>query len=168
MFTRILLALALSLVCPAVRAAGPEPTEASVKQLLGVMHLDKSLDSITAQIYRVMQNAAQQAAGGESLPATAQQSVERCRADVKASIKDDLTWNKMEPTYVQIYQEAFTQAEVNAMIAFYKTPIGQSIVTKLPVAMQKAQNQTMQAMSPTMQRIRQMQQEVAAAVKSSH
>jgi hypothetical protein len=170
MFMRISLALVLlTLVssAPAVRAAEPKPSEASVKQLIGVMQLRKSLDSLAAQMNKIMGTAAEQAAQGKPLSDNAKASLERCRADLHTLIRDNLSWAKMEPVYIGIYQSTFTQAEVDAMVAFYKTPLGQSVVSKLPVAMQKAQNETMQIMQPMMQRIKQMQQEVAAAMPSS-
>jgi uncharacterized protein len=165
-FTRIFLALLLILVSAAVWAADTEPTEASVRQLLEIMQLHKSLDSIAAQMDKMMEIAAAQAAQGGSLPPSGQKSIERCRADLHEVIRDDFSWDKMESIYVQIYQKTFTQREVDAMIAFYKTPMGQSIVAKLSVAMRDSQEQTMQRMSPMTQRIQEMQQEIAAAVQS--
>jgi uncharacterized protein len=166
MLTRISFALILILAAPAIRAADPEPTEASVKQLLEVMKLHSSLDSIAAQMDQIMKNVVEQASLGKPLTSNAQKSVERCRADVHTFIRDELSWDKLEPVYIQIYQNTFTQNEVNAMIAFYKTPVGQSVVSKLGVAMQKSQNATMQTMRPMMQRIQQMKQEVAGEMQT--
>jgi hypothetical protein len=170
MVTRILLVLVLFTLAspaPALRAAGSAPSEASVKQLIGIMQLRKSLDSLVAQLNKIMETAAEQAAQGKALSDNAKASLDRCRTDVHTLIRDDLAWAKMESVYVQIYQSTFTQDEIDAMIGFYKTPVGQSVVSKLPVAMQKAQNETMQIMQPMMQRIKQMQQEVAAATQPS-
>jgi uncharacterized protein len=167
MHTRIFFVLLLTLALPALQAAEPEPTDASVKQLLEVMQLHKSLNSISAQMDQIMEHAADQAAQGQPLTSNAKQSMERCRSDLHVLIRDDLSWEKMEPNYVEVYKKTFTQTEVNAMIAFYKTPIGQSVVTKLPMAMETSQKETMQTMRPMMERIRQMQQEVAGAMQPS-
>ncbi len=172
MFTRIFLGLLLITLAfssaPAVRAAGSEPSEASVKQLIGIMQLHKSLDSLVAQMNKIMETAAEQASQGQPLSTVAKASLDRCRTDVHTLIRHDVSWEKMEPVYIKIYQNTFNQSEVDAMIAFYKTPVGQNVVTKLPVAMQNAQNETMQTMRPMMERIKQMQQEVAAAAQGSH
>jgi uncharacterized protein len=167
MFKRISLVLFLITASSPLWAADPEPSDASIKELLNVMQLHKSLDSISAQLDQIMQHAADQAAQGEPLSATAKQSVERCRADLHVLIRDNLSWEKMEPDYIEIYKKTFTQKEVNAMIAFYKTPLGQSVVTKLPTAMENSQKETMQTMRPMMERIQQMQQEVAVAMQPS-
>jgi hypothetical protein len=83
------------------------------------------------------------------------------------TIRDDLSWDKMEPVYVEIYQNTFTQNEINALIAFYKTPLGKSIVVKLPEAMKTAELQTLQTVNQMMNRIREMQREVAEDVQSA-
>ncbi len=39
---------------------------------------------------------------------------------------------------VPIYEKHFSDEEIDAMLAFYRTPVGQSVVTKLPVIMQES------------------------------
>lgn len=167
MFTKILIALALLYIPSAVWAAGPEPSEDSVMALLEIMNMHKSLNLIGAQMDSIMQQAVDEAAQGHPLSSVAQNSADRCRADLHVAIREDLSWDKMMPIYVAIYQKAFTQEEINALTAFYKTPLGQKIVVKLPEAMKNAEEQTMEAMRPMMQRIREMQQEIAQEVKSA-
>jgi hypothetical protein len=167
MVTRMFLSLVFVFIAPAVWAAGSEPSDASVKQLLEIMQMHKSLNMIGAQMDNMMQKAAEQAANGHPLSSNAKQSVARCRDDLHVTIRDDLSWDKMEPVYVEIYQNTFTQNEINALIAFYKTPLGKSIVVKLPEAMKTAELQTLQTVNQMMNRIREMQREVAEDVQSA-
>jgi hypothetical protein len=103
---------------------------------------------------------------GQSVPPGAQAVFDKCRADVVTVLKEQFTWDKLEPMYQRIYQKSFSQDEVNGMIAFYKTPAGQSVVSKMPLVMQNTMGETMKMMGPMMQRIQAMQQEVAAKVRS--
>lgn len=83
-----------------------------------------------------------------------------------AALKEMLDWNKLEPLYVRVYQKSFTQSEVDGMIAFYKTPAGQAVISKMPAVMQNTMNEMQQMMGPMMQRLQKMQQEVVAEMKA--
>ena len=48
-----------------------------------------------------------------------------------------LTWEKLEGRVVAMYVEAFTEAEIRELIAFYKTPTGQKMVKTGPELMTK-------------------------------
>lgn len=49
-----------------------------------------------------------------------------------------LTWSDLEPAMVKIYQDNFTQEDINGLIAFYKTPPGKTTIEKMPVVMQQS------------------------------
>lgn len=48
-----------------------------------------------------------------------------------------MRWDALKPQLVAIYTEAFTEAELREITAFYKTPAGQKAVTVMPELMQK-------------------------------
>ena len=48
-----------------------------------------------------------------------------------------LGWAYVKPGVIQLYGEAFTEPELRELIAFYKTPLGQKTVTKMPELFQK-------------------------------
>jgi hypothetical protein len=39
-------------------------------------------------------------------------------------------WNKLEPAYEQIYVDLYTEQELDGILAFYKSPIGQALLSK--------------------------------------
>jgi len=52
-------------------------------------------------------------------------------------LQEQLSWESLEAEYVKIYMAAFTQREIEDMVAFYRTPTGQKAVEKLPELMQE-------------------------------
>jgi uncharacterized protein len=171
MFTRNLFVftLCVSLVHAAdtpSAAPAPVPTEASIKQLLEVAQAHKLIDSVMAQMDNLLQQTIAQATKGQQIPAKVQKDIDQRRAEVLAMMKDLLDWKKLEPMYVRIYQKTFSQQEVDGMIAFYKTPAGQAVMSKMPVAMQNTIDEMQQMMGPVMQRMQQVQQDVVAEMKA--
>jgi hypothetical protein len=174
MFKRILLLLALTGAVahgaenplPGSNTTGNSPSEASIKQLLEVAQAHKLIDSVMAQMDLLMKQTIQQATEGRDVPPKVQKDIDKRQAEVVGLMKELLDWNKLEPLYVRIYQKTFTQQEVDGMTAFYKTPAGQAVISKMPAAMQNTMNEMQQIMTPVMQKMQRMQQDVVAEMKA--
>ena len=174
MFKRILALVALCAftaygadnTSPSQSPAGNPPSEASVKQLLQLAQAQKLIDSVMAQMDELMKQTLHQATQGQETPPKVQKEIDRQQAEVAALMKELLDWKKLEPMYVRIYQKTFSQQEVDGMIAFYQTPTGQAVVSKMPAAMQNTMNEIQQMMGPVVQKMQRMQQDIAAAIKA--
>jgi hypothetical protein len=65
-----------------------------------------------------------------------------------------MSWEVLKPQMVAIYTDAFTEAELREVNAFYNTPTGQKAITVLPGLMQKGMaigQKTMQEHLPELQ-----------------
>jgi hypothetical protein len=144
------------------------PTDASIKQLLEVAQSHRLVDSVMLQMESLMQQTIAQATKGQSIPAKVQKDIDRRRDEVVTLMKELLDWQKLEPLYVRIYQKTFTQQEVDGMIAFYKTPAGQAVIAKMPIAMQTTIDEMQGLMGPAMQKLQQMQQDIVAELKAEN
>jgi hypothetical protein len=91
-------------------------------------------------------------------PITPEQKAEMIRITTKITgiFQEELTWEKLEPMYVEIYQRSFTQQELDGAIAFYKTPSGQAIVRKLPVVVQNTMVAMQSRVGPLMEKVNKM------------
>ena len=47
-------------------------------------------------------------------------------------IADRMSWEKLKPKFAAIYDETFSKQELSDIVAFYKTPSGQSLLQKMP------------------------------------
>ena len=147
-------------------AAENQPSDASVKQLLEVTRVHAMLDTMMAQIDSLMKQAMQQATQGQPVSPGVQSEIDKARAETMSMVKEFLTWDKLEPMYVRVYQKSFSQREIENLIAMYQTPAGQTLLTKMPLVMQNTMAEMQQVMQPIMQRIQRTQQEVSAKVQS--
>jgi hypothetical protein len=59
---------------------------------------------------------------------------------VQGVTNDEVGWDKLRPVLVQAYADAFTDADLDGIIAFYKTPAGQALVAKTPDLSGKTMN----------------------------
>jgi len=146
---------ACSLLVTNVAMAEPA-SEASVRQLLEVTQAHKLVDNMKSQMGGVF-NRSYEMAAAKKTPTPAQQAaVDRMKSRMQALLSASLDWDKLEPIYIRVYRETFTQEEIQGMVEFYKTPAGQAVITKMPTVMLKTSSE-MQAsvkdMYPEMQKI---------------
>jgi len=157
MFQRFLIILVLS--CSATFGQSTVPSEASIKELLELTQQSRKVtDSVMAQMNQLMNSAIEQVTKGEKLPPNAQNRVDQDKSEIAKMMHDILDYDKVLPMDVRIYQKSFTQAEVDGLVAFYKTPAGQALISKMPVVVENTFAEMRTMITPITQRIQQMQQ----------
>ncbi len=151
--------IALTCICSVAFAADSQPTEASIKELLKASDAAKLIDSATTQIDGMVQNVANQVTQSQPSPEV-KKIVDNMKAKTAAIIKAEINWALFEPIYIRVYQKAFTQEEVDGMIAFYSSAAGKAIVGKMPQAMQTVMAESQGLMRPIMMKLQGAQQEM--------
>lgn len=150
-------------------AMAASASESSIKQLLAVTQTPKLVDGMREQFDSLMNSTIQQALKGEAPTVKQQQAIENMKNRMVSLIQGELAWRKLEPLYLRIYQETFTEEEVAGMLSFYKTPAGQAVIYKMPVLMQKTMvdmQKIIVGITPQMQKIQEnFVAEISAASK---
>lgn len=140
-------------------AAMAEPaSEDSIKQLLTEIRAQSLLDSVRAQVNSLMDDAIQQALKGTPPTASQQQVIVKMKDRMIAAVQEELSWDRLEPMYVRLYKESYTEDEIAGMLTFFKTPAGQAVTNKMPLVTQKIMQETHQMtlrLSPKLQKIQQ-------------
>ncbi|MBP6898620.1 MAG: DUF2059 domain-containing protein [Burkholderiaceae bacterium] len=142
------------------------PSDASIDTLLAVTKAESMLDGLYANLEQQMRQAMVQgvAASAQGKPLTAEQQRVLEAAPVKFArvMREELSWASIKPMQVQIYRESFTQAEIDGLIEFYRSPAGQAFVAKMPVVLNKSMQLMQQRMPAMMSRLQAAMQEVIA------
>lgn len=97
------------------------------EELVSIMHDEKNFDSMKAKMSALL--TTQKPPG---IPQEAWDRVAKQSQQTMESVFSAMTWDKMKPMYVSIYAETFTPEELQGLIAFYKTPVGQKWIEKQP------------------------------------
>ncbi len=132
--------------------AGP-PNQESVEALVAATKADAIMDSMYGSIEQMMRQGMQQAVKGKTLSSEQQRILDTVPAKFVAVMREELNWGKMKPMFVQLYRDTFEQEEIDGLLAFYRSPVGQTFVNKMPLLMQKAMalgQSQMQAVVPKM------------------
>ncbi|WP_157971406.1 DUF2059 domain-containing protein [Dyella sp. C9] len=148
--------LSSALAMPAMAVEAP-PTDASLHKLLDVTHVHSLVDNMMAQTRAMMQQSVEANLASQSQLDDGQRKIiSDSEQKMQALLANELAWAKLEPVYMDIYRKSFTQKEVDDMTAFYLSPSGQSMVTKMPQVMAQTMQylkSEMATMGPQIQRI---------------
>ena len=110
----------------------------SVKELLKITKSEQFLGQMSQQMNSMMHSNMDKITQGKKLTTKQELAMINYSQELGKIMQEELTWAKLEPEMIKIYAEEFTQEEINGMIQFYKTPVGQSMIDKMPIVMQKS------------------------------
>ena len=125
---------------PAAKPIDPAK-RAAIEELFSLMKVDQMQKQMVSQVQAMVGDQIE-----KSLPPEIQKSQDGSKmvAEVKDFQKrvfdlmmDRVDFARMKPDYIRLYDETFSAEEVAGLVAFYKTPVGQSYLSKMPVLTSK-------------------------------
>ena len=139
---------AMSLAICTLSTAAP-PTKESVQTLLELNQAQAMMDRAHANAEHIIKRDLARAVAGRSLTDDQRRALEAAPVKISELMRNELSWPKLEPIYIGLYQEAFDQAEIDGLVEFYRSPLGKSFVAKMPKVMERS----MAAMEVHLQRL---------------
>ncbi len=128
--------LAIFFVVMVVGPVGARADEASktakVKELFTLTHLDRSLDRMRSSMEQQVQLTAKNAPGTEQMTPEKKKIQQEFVDNSMKVVDQDFGWAVLEPAYVKLYSDTYTEQELDGILAFYKSPAGQAMLTKTP------------------------------------
>ena len=134
-----------------------------IDELVEVMNMDAMVDSMYAQVEGMMQNMSVQMGVKPDEKAI----FDKYYADMTEVLKTKMSWQKMQPMMINLYDKQFTEQEISDMLAFYKTESGQAILKKMPQVMQESMQMSQALVQDAMPEIQAIAGELGEALKQS-
>lgn len=136
---KLLMTVALLLACAAPAAAQPEPSPGEVAAARDLLEASRTRENFI----KAMELGMEQGGMGELTP--------QIRQVLRDFMDEHFRYEDLEPQFIQVYADAFTEQELRDLAAFYRTPLGQRVVETLPeitAASQRIAMERMQAVMP--------------------
>lgn len=160
----VLLVLAVS---PLAFAAETAPSDASIKELLTLTQSRKLMEGAMGQMEASVQSMTQHELANEKITPKQKTILEDMQKKMFVMIKENMNWDAIEPTFADVYKKTFSQHEVDGMIAFYKSDVGQSVIAKMPQVMHETMQAVQQRMMTLIPKLQQLQRETAAKMQQA-
>ena len=148
MKTSILLLAIIAIATPLRAQDVQQPSQTTVlaEELMSLFQINKNMDAALQQVAKMQEQLA--ATKDQTPEAKAKQ--QEMRDAINKEVKSVMSWEKIKPMFISIYADTFTAEELQGMIAFFKSPLGQKWIEKQP-QIQMATMQKMQAVMMEMQ-----------------
>jgi uncharacterized protein len=138
-----MLVLLLVLAAPTVSPAGPDSHRQAVARLFELTHLQRLIEDSVDDVI-ALQIAQTPALAGH-------------RDALHAFLEKYIGWQALKDDLAAMYLQAFTEAELDQMNAFYSSPTGQKVLQRLPELVRQRNQLAMQRLQ---QHIGELQQEI--------
>ena len=152
----------LLLILSACATVAAPPSEESVQTLLQLTESQKLVEGMVEKMDLHLKTSMEQGMGNIELSTRERQVLDKTRAKMVSLMTEQLDWAKMEPDFVHIYVDSFTQDEVNGMITFYKSDAGRAVTQKMPIVMQHTMALMQKMQLEMMPKLQEIQQEMKA------
>jgi uncharacterized protein len=145
------------------------PSVESVERLLNAVNGEKMVKEMYSALRPMMSQMAQQGAAASGKPLSPQQAAatQRIMQRMIGVIETEFTWETMKPMMVRSYREVYTQPEIDGLIGFFESPIGQAYTVKAPQLAAASMRDTQNLLGNLMPKIKQIIEAEAAELKKS-
>jgi hypothetical protein len=149
------LPLALVLCFSLNARADDASRHAKAELMITLAHVDRLNNQVMDTIMQQTMAVATQNAGG-SLTVEKRTALEAFQKKLMDVLQPQIGWKAMKPAFADLYARQFSEEQMDAIIAFYKSPAGVALMDKMPEINQEA-NQLMQDKIVALQpKVRQM------------
>lgn len=129
---------------------------AKVHEFFKIAKIDQAANvAMNTTITRVNTRITQQL-NGVNVTVARQQRVDQLNEKLKKLIVNDLSWDSLEPEYTKLYADAYTEQQLDDLIAFYKTPTGQAVAEKTPILAGQISNISQERLAALLPQIQQI------------
>lgn len=128
---------------------------AKAQEMLTLMHTERVSQQIESNLMKQAATIPQRVYNGQ-VPAESKPKVDAFEQQLQQAAEAQIGWKVLQPQYVDLYAKTYTEQELDAIIAFYKSPAGQSMLEKSPeLSSQTVQlvQSRMAALQPQLQKI---------------
>ena len=156
----------LAFGCPRARA-DEASKRAKAEQLFVLLHMDRMMDQLMAGVKSQVQQIVQAMPGtGDATPDQKKQITD-FQQRVLTLVNDKLGWKALEPDFITLYASTYTEDELDGILAFYRSPVGQKMVEKTPELTAKSTELTRQKMREVQPQVNQMVEDFMKSMASA-
>jgi hypothetical protein len=130
---RWIVMLAVVMVMAPMGARADEASKtAKVKELFALTHVDHSLDRMRSAMQQQVQATAKNAPGAEQMTPEKKKIQQEYIDNSMKVVDQQFGWPVLEPAFLRLYSDAYSESDLDGILAFYKSPAGQAMLAKAP------------------------------------
>lgn len=149
--------LAITFSLPGFAKDSEADKRESVKELMTLMDVDSMLETMYAQMGQMSAGMAQQM----GITASEQGIFDNYMKGVITSMRETVSWERMEAPMTDIYLKTYTEEEIEDLLSFYRSSTGRSLIKKMPEVMGESMKLSQSMMAEFMPKMKELAAEFA-------
>jgi hypothetical protein len=127
----IVVLVMLLAIAPGARA-DEASKRAKVQDLFVTMHMDRTMAQLMDMVMKQVQQVTGSMPGADKITPEQKKILDDFQKRVDDMVSGSLGWKALEPEYVTLYSNTFSEEEIDGLLTFYKSPVGQVLLDKTP------------------------------------
>jgi hypothetical protein len=146
-------------VAPCAARADEASKQAKVRELFVAMRMEHMLDQMLTSIQRQVVAVAQMTPDADKMTPEQKKLTQDFVNQSMKAVSDSVGWTVLEPEYVKLYAATYSEDEIDGILAFYKSPVGQTMLDKTPQLSAGGMNIVQERMAEFKPKIKALQDE---------
>ncbi len=147
----------------ATATAQEESHRDAARELLKAMNAEQTIEESYNQVLPQLEAMGQQMGVSDEERAIFNRYLDR----MVAALREELSWEKLEPGMVQTYASVYSEQELRDLVEFYESPLGQKFIRKMPELMTATMQLTQDMMQDFVPRVQEIQAELQAELQEA-
>jgi hypothetical protein len=150
-----MLLMMLTVGCCCARA-DEASKRAKAEQLFLLLRMDTMMDQLMGGVRRQVQQITESMPGADTATPEQKKQITDFQQRVMDTVNQKIGWKALEPDFIGLYASTYTEEELDGIVAFYKSPVGQKMIEKTPELTAKSTQITQQKMTELQPQLSQM------------
>ena len=152
----LIITLLTTLFISSTAVASTESHRQAVEEMLSISRVDKMIEPMMENVMSVMQQQMSQV----EIPEDKKPIVEKYNQKIIETLRQEMRWERMKDDFVNLYLDVYTEEEIRGLTEFYKSPLGQKMLDKMPELMQASLQISQGLLQQTLPKIQQLSQDM--------
>lgn len=138
----------------------------SVEELLLLMKVDENLAYTFAQLRPILLEQFQAMMDGD-VTSEQVQIMEKYMGEMLDMMEEEMSWEKIKDDFIHVYMSVYTEEEIQELIKFYQTPVGQKTIEQTPILMEQSMEISQKYLFATLPKLQSIAEKMEAELKAT-
>ncbi|WP_298188548.1 DUF2059 domain-containing protein [uncultured Pseudomonas sp.] len=119
-------------------------------------------DKLAVPVYAQVQQMFAQRFAESKAPESEKAMLETYQAQANTALEQAVGWDKLKPDMITLYTSNFNEQEMQELIRFYESPVGQKVLVKMPTLTAQSAQLTQSKLEAAVPKVNQLLAEMTA------
>ena len=166
---KILIAATVMLLAFPLSARADEASKrAKIEQMLTVLKMEDNFNLLMKQVEQQGRQMGMSMTNPSQLTDADKKILDNFMTKLMAAMQETMGWQKLKSEFIDLYAKAYTEEEVDGILTFYKSPVGQSMLAKTPQLVQQSMAISQTHMKEIQPKLEQLTEDLKKDLDAAH